>query len=74
MLQALIGPLANLAGTFLEKKVTEQKAKATLAQTEAEAKAETQAEKLASKSMRRYRKHRKSLKRPLYRNHPNIQD
>ena len=40
MLQALIGPIANLAGTFLEKKVTEQKAKATLAQTEAEAKAE----------------------------------
>ena len=40
MLQALIGPIATLAGTFLEKKVTEQKAKATLAQTEAEAKAE----------------------------------
>ena len=40
MFQALIGPLTSLAGTFLEKKVTEQKAKATLAQTEAEAKAE----------------------------------
>ena len=40
MLQALIGPIASLAGSFLEKKVTEQKAKATLAQTEAEAKAE----------------------------------
>ena len=40
MFQALIGPIASLAGTFLEKKVTEQKAKATLAQTEAEAKAE----------------------------------
>ncbi len=36
--------------------------------------AEAKAEKPASKSMRRYRKHRKSLKRPLYRNHPNIQD
>ena len=40
MFQALIGPIASLAGTFLEGQVTESKAKATLAQTEAEAKAE----------------------------------
>lgn len=45
-------------------------------QAQAEAKADAQADKLASKSksLRRYRKHRKSLKRPIYRNHPNIQD
>lgn len=40
MFQALIGPLASLAGTFLEGQVSKTKAKATLAQTEAEAKAE----------------------------------
>ena len=40
MFQALIGPIASLAGTFLEGQVTKSKAKATLAQTEAEAKAE----------------------------------
>lgn len=40
MFQALIGPIASLAGAFLEGQVTKSKAKATLAQTEAEAKAE----------------------------------
>jgi hypothetical protein len=40
LFQALIGPIASLAGTFLEGQVTKSKAKATLAQTEAEAKAE----------------------------------
>lgn len=40
MINALIGPLASLAGSFLEGQVSKQKAKATLAQTEAEAKAE----------------------------------
>ena len=40
MFQALIGPIASLAGSFLEGQVSKQKAKATLAQTEAEAKAE----------------------------------
>lgn len=40
MFQALIGPIASLAGTFLEGQVTKSKAKANLAQTEAEAKAE----------------------------------
>ena len=38
MLQALIGPIASLAGSFVEGQVSKQKAKATLAQTEAEAK------------------------------------
>ena len=40
MFQALIGPIASLAGSFVEGQVSKQKAKATLAQTEAEAKAE----------------------------------
>ena len=40
MFQALIGPLASLASSFVEGQVSKQKAKATLAQTEAEAKAE----------------------------------
>ena len=40
MFQALIGPIASLAGTFLEGQVSKSKAKATLAQTEAEAKSE----------------------------------
>lgn len=40
MLQAFIGPIASLAGSFIEGQVSKQKAKATLAQTEAEAKAE----------------------------------
>ena len=40
MFQALIGPIASLAGPFVEGQVSKQKAKATLAQTEAEAKAE----------------------------------
>lgn len=40
MLQALIGPISSLAGSFLEGQISKQKAKATLAQTEAEAKAE----------------------------------
>ena len=39
MFQALIGPIASLAGSFVEGQVS-SKAKATLAQTEAEAKAE----------------------------------
>ena len=40
MFQALIGPIASLAGTFLEGQVSKQKAKSHLVQTEAEAKAE----------------------------------
>ena len=40
MFQALLGPLSSLAGSFLEGQISKQKAKATLAQTEAEAKAE----------------------------------
>jgi len=40
MLQALIGPLAGLASSFVEGQVSKQKAKSHLAQTEAEAKAE----------------------------------
>ncbi len=39
MLTALIGPLANLAGTFLQTKVDKQKAKSTVAIAEATAKA-----------------------------------
>ena len=39
MFQALIGPIASLV-PFVEGQVSKQKAKATLAQTEAEAKAE----------------------------------
>ena len=40
MWSALISPIASLAGSFIEGQVSKQKAKATLAQTEAEAKAE----------------------------------
>jgi hypothetical protein len=40
MLQAIIGPLAGLASSFVEGQVSKQKAKSHLAQTEAEAKAE----------------------------------
>ena len=40
MFQALLGPLSSLAGSFLEGQISKQKAKASLAQTEAEAKAE----------------------------------
>lgn len=40
MWTALISPIASLAGSFIEGQVSKQKAKATLAQTEAEAKAE----------------------------------
>ncbi len=40
MFQAFIGPIASLAGTFLEGQVSKQKAKSHLVQTEAEAKAE----------------------------------
>lgn len=40
MWTALIGPISSLAGSFIEGQVSKQKAKATLAQTEAEAKAE----------------------------------
>jgi len=40
MWTALISPLASLAGTFLEGQVSKSKAKANLAQTEAETKAE----------------------------------
>ena len=40
MLQAIIGPLAGLASSFVEGQVSKQKGKSHLAQTEAEAKAE----------------------------------
>jgi len=40
MFQALIGPISSLAGSFLEGQISKQKAKASLAQTEAETKAE----------------------------------
>jgi hypothetical protein len=40
MLQAIVGPLAGLASSFVEGQVSKQKAKSHLAQTEAEAKAE----------------------------------
>jgi hypothetical protein len=40
MLQAIIGPLAGLASSFVEGQVSKQKAKSHLRQTEAEAKAE----------------------------------
>ena len=40
MLQALIGPLAGLASSFVEGQVSKQKAKSHLRQTEAEARAE----------------------------------
>ena len=37
MFQALIGPIADLAGSFMQSQINKQKAKATLAQTKAEA-------------------------------------
>ena len=40
MLQAIIGPLAGLASSFVEGQVSKQKAKSHLRQTEAEARAE----------------------------------
>ena len=40
MLNALLGPLASLASSVIERQISKSKAKATLAQTEAEAKAE----------------------------------
>jgi len=40
MIQALIGPIANLAGSWMEKKVTEQKGKSAVALAKAEAEAE----------------------------------
>ena len=40
MIQALIGPIASLAGSWMEKKVTEQKGKSAVAMAKAEAEAE----------------------------------
>ena len=40
MINALLGPLASLASSVIEGQISKSKAKATLAQTEAEAKAE----------------------------------
>ena len=40
MFQALIGPISELAGSFMQGQINKQKAKATLAQTKAEAEAE----------------------------------
>ena len=40
MFQAFIGPIADLAGSFMQGQINKQKAKATLAQTKAEAEAE----------------------------------
>ena len=40
MIQALIGPISELAGSFMQGQINKQKAKATLAQTKAEAEAE----------------------------------
>ena len=40
MLNALLGPLASLASSVIEGQISKSKARATLAQTEAEAKAE----------------------------------
>lgn len=40
MINALFGPLASLASSVIEGQISKSKAKATLAQTEAEAKAE----------------------------------
>ena len=40
MIQALIGPIASLAGSWMEKKVTEQKGKSVVALAKAEAEAE----------------------------------
>ena len=39
MIQALIGPIASLAGSFLENKVEQSKSKGAVAKAEAEAKA-----------------------------------
>ena len=40
MFQALIGPISELAGSFMQGQINKQKEKATLAQTKAEAEAE----------------------------------
>ena len=40
MFQALIGPISELAGSFMQGQINKQKAKATLAQTKAAAEAE----------------------------------
>ena len=40
MFQALIGPISELAGSFMQSQIEKHKAKATLAQTKAEAEAE----------------------------------
>ena len=40
MFQAFIGPIADLAGSFMQGQINKQKAKATLAQTKAAAEAE----------------------------------
>ena len=40
MFQALIGPISELAGSFMQSQIEKQKAKATLAQTKAAAEAE----------------------------------
>jgi uncharacterized membrane protein YraQ (UPF0718 family) len=40
MIQAIIGPIASLAGSWMEKKVTEQKGKSAVALAKAEAEAE----------------------------------
>ena len=40
MIQALIGPIASLAGSWMEKKVSEQKGKSAVAIAKAEAEAE----------------------------------
>ena len=40
MFQALIGPISELAGSFMQSQLEKQKAKATLAQTKAAAEAE----------------------------------
>ena len=40
MIQALIGPIANLAGSFMESKIEQTKAKGRVAPAKAEAEAE----------------------------------
>ena len=40
MFQALLGPISELAGSFMQGQIEKQKAKATLAQTKAAAEAE----------------------------------
>ena len=40
MFQALLGPISELAGSFMQSQIEKQKAKATLAQTKAAAEAE----------------------------------